>query len=52
MLLVPNEKAGVNVLAVALGYYLLASEQGNLTILIDDASYRSLTEANLKEMRN
>jgi len=39
--------AGVNVLAIALGYYLQSSEDGNLKILIDSPSYRALTEANL-----
>jgi hypothetical protein len=51
VLLVPNEMASVNVLAIALGFYLQSSESGSLKILIDSPSYRTLTEANLNEMR-
>lgn len=47
VLLIPDEEAGVNMLGMAVGYYLQSALNGQLDILIHTDSYRELTKANL-----
>ena len=47
VLLVPDGSTGVNMLGVALGYYLVGVVGGNMDVMVSDEGYRALTEANL-----
>lgn len=51
VLLIPDEEAGVNMLGMAVGYYLQSALNGQLDILIHTDSYRELTKANLQLMK-
>ena len=51
VLLVPNEQAGVNVFAMALGYYLSSQAGGSLTVIIKDPNFKTITEKNLNLMK-
>lgn len=47
VLFVPNEGSGVNMLGMAIGFYLQERLQGRLDIIIATDAYREMTKVNL-----
>lgn len=50
VLLIPDQFSGVNLLGMALGYYLKPSQQGRLDMVISLESYLEMTNKNIKLM--
>lgn len=46
----PNEDSMVNVLGIALAYYLKGSSRGQLTIVMKNMKYTEMTEKNIEMM--
>ena len=50
MLYVANATLGVNLIGMAVGYYVRKENGGRIDMVIDDEEYRIMTEKNIKKM--